>query len=937
MKRKLLVVILYALSVTAASIVALALLASPAVEACIGADGTVPPWGGSGANGVMAAKIAAAWEAAGPGAKYPLVPPVTGTQPAVIILIQNSLALPFPGVTFDYPALANWTTRLTDIDGYYNEVSMGTFGIAAAPETHGTPNDGIIGPLDIGLITAASDIDGTNSEAIAVAAIIAASAFINFGAFDTNIPADGIITPDELHIMIYQAGNETSYDTTCTTPRAWAHNLWRTPGLLVSSPPDVFLQCGTPPKYIIAYSYCGEHFNDGVMATMGQMTHELGHDIGLPDLYDTNTVPTWDGLGYHCLMASGSWGTTGGTVGSSPVHIDGYFKDWLGWGDLIAATTGSNSVTLAAANGSNDVFRVDIPGTSEFFIIENRQQTGYDAGFPNTAGTVGGLAVYHCDWNLLNPALSYFKQNEVNAFLTGTTPGFGMKLEEAHGSPFDLDVLGDGNAGDDNDYFRSGKKTDFDDASDPDSDTKAGAASGVDMSSVSVSGDPMTFTLVAPDQGTEGEGETETDIRFSVDAAAIGVTGSAVNQNSPLPVPSPLMADIYVGWNDTNALNIPLAKLGLQPGDDVDAIDIFDQNSPDMELHLNDAYWHFGVDTATVGSAGVAPDVSSEAFANEAAGDIFWSRGATFGWPLTGGNTREVQESWIGLLDGAPTPPPDEDNKDALDISGPVFPEEGNLPLNAVYFSLTPSSPSLVPLAYSPADILATDGAGGFYRVKEANQIGLIPGDDIDALFMDSTGVFHFSLAPGSPTLGNPVYGGTGSPADIFYWGMSGLVRVITAAQLGLKVDDNVDALDATMTLIEGAEGEGEEGEGEEFEFTTLPIGGWFQVGDRLTLTVGVSGTVGAVTYQWVKDDVGDIDEVEHPSAVTSVFTIDSLVKDDSGGYACRVTDESKADYLTPEVHVEVFDMLPAAGLAALIGAGAMLSVVAAWRIRRKK
>ncbi|HUW60382.1 MAG TPA: hypothetical protein VMZ06_05195, partial [Candidatus Bathyarchaeia archaeon] len=83
MKRKLLVVILYALSVTAASIVALALLASPAVEACIGADGTVPPWGGSGANGVMAAKIAAAWEAAGPGAKYPLVPPVTGTQPAV--------------------------------------------------------------------------------------------------------------------------------------------------------------------------------------------------------------------------------------------------------------------------------------------------------------------------------------------------------------------------------------------------------------------------------------------------------------------------------------------------------------------------------------------------------------------------------------------------------------------------------------------------------------------------------------------------------------------------------------------------------------------------------------------------------------------------------------------------------------------------------------
>ncbi|MCX5771678.1 MAG: M6 family metalloprotease domain-containing protein [Candidatus Hydrogenedentes bacterium] len=929
MKRKELAVLLYALPVTAASIVALALLACPAAQACIGVDGTVPPWGGSGPNGVMAAKIADAWAAAAEaGAKYPIPLPVSGTQKAVIILIQNQPT----GVTFDNPAIGNWTGRLAAIAGYYTEVSKGIFTIAAANETHGTFNDGVIGPLDIGgLLTAASDIDWTNSEAIAVAAIQAADPFINFAAFDTNIPADGTITPDELHIMIYQAGDEKSWFAS-NTPRAWAHNLWHTPQLTGLGPPNK-----PDGKNIISYSYCGEELNDLQIAPMGQMTHELGHDIGLPDLYDT-TGNEWDGLGDHCLMSGGSWGTNGGVQGDTPCHLDGYFKNWLGWGDLIQAVDGSQTVSLDAAKGSNDVFRVDIPGTSEFFIIENRQQTGYDLGLP---GSLGGLAIYHCDWDLLDPASPYFIYNEVNGYPTGSFPGPGMKLEEAHGLHFDLDFpeyyAPDPDRGKDNDYYRLGLNTNFDDASDPDSDEKDGTPSGVDASNVSASGDPMTFDIDAPvGQGGEGEGEGEAEagIRFSVDTAAIGVQGSAVNQNS-VTTPPALMADIYAGWNDTNGLSIPLARLGLQPGDDVDAIDIPDQNSPNMEMHEYDVFWHFGVDTLTVGVAGAAPDVFSEASANEAAGDIFWSQGAAFGWPVGGGNVREVEEHWIGLLDG--TVPP-EDNKDALDISGPVFLEQEPLPLNAVYFSLKQGSPTLAGI-YSPADIFASNGSGGFYVAMAAATLGLLPmGDDVDALFMDRTYVPYFSLAPLSPTLGAFV-GPQGSPADIFYRALPIPVRAITAAQLGLKVDDNVDALDATLTLIEGAEGEGEEGEGEEgegeeFEFTKLPIGGWFEVGDHLTLTVEVS--VQSATYHWVKDGL-DIDEVANPSAVTSVFEIASLIEGDEGWYVCRVTyNGGKTDYLTPAVHVEVFVMLPAVGLAALIAGGLVLTAIGALRMRRK-
>jgi len=66
------------------------------------------------------------------------------------------------------------------------------------------------------------------------------------------------------------------------------------------------------------------------MATIGTLTHELGHNIGLPDLYDRDGSS--QGAGTHCLMASGSWANAPGEYpGASPTHLCAWSKIQMGF------------------------------------------------------------------------------------------------------------------------------------------------------------------------------------------------------------------------------------------------------------------------------------------------------------------------------------------------------------------------------------------------------------------------------------------------------------------------------------------------------------------------------------------------------------------------------------------------------------------------------
>lgn len=67
---------------------------------------------------------------------------------------------------------------------------------------------------------------------------------------------------------------------------------------------------------------------------LGVFTHEFGHDLDLPDLYDTE--PGGDnGTGFWTLMSGGSWMNDGTVdIGSKPTYLGPWEKLFLGWTSL---------------------------------------------------------------------------------------------------------------------------------------------------------------------------------------------------------------------------------------------------------------------------------------------------------------------------------------------------------------------------------------------------------------------------------------------------------------------------------------------------------------------------------------------------------------------------------------------------------------------------
>jgi immune inhibitor A len=76
---------------------------------------------------------------------------------------------------------------------------------------------------------------------------------------------------------------------------------------------------------------------------LGVYAHEYGHDLGLPDEYDTSGGGE-NSTGFWTLMSSGSWlGTGKQSIGDLPGDMNAWDKLQLGWLDYDVATAGKRS------------------------------------------------------------------------------------------------------------------------------------------------------------------------------------------------------------------------------------------------------------------------------------------------------------------------------------------------------------------------------------------------------------------------------------------------------------------------------------------------------------------------------------------------------------------------------------------------------------------
>ncbi|MBO3662824.1 immune inhibitor A domain-containing protein [Microbacterium stercoris] len=163
-----------------------------------------------------------------------------------------------------------------------------------------------------------------------------------------DIDGDGVINEPDGYIDHFQAVHAGPGEEAGAPAEAiWSHRWAANPGGRVgpSTHPQVGgVQIGDTDVWIRDYTTEPENGGLGVFA------HEFGHDLGLPDYYDTR--PGGDnGTGFWTLMSSGSWLSRGdGAIGTLPNQMGPTEKLYLGWLDYEVVQRGTSaSVKLGPA------------------------------------------------------------------------------------------------------------------------------------------------------------------------------------------------------------------------------------------------------------------------------------------------------------------------------------------------------------------------------------------------------------------------------------------------------------------------------------------------------------------------------------------------------------------------------------------------------------
>lgn len=119
---------------------------------------------------------------------------------------------------------------------------------------------------------------------------------------------------------------------------------------------------------------------------LGVFCHEVGHLLGLPDMYKEGYSPI---VGQWCLMGIGDHIDDGKT----PAHPSAWCKTYLGWKkpEIIDKPPEIHEIP-AVADDDGTIYKIEVEGSGgkEYFLMENRQRKGFDSKLPGS-----GLLIWH--------------------------------------------------------------------------------------------------------------------------------------------------------------------------------------------------------------------------------------------------------------------------------------------------------------------------------------------------------------------------------------------------------------------------------------------------------------------------------------------------------------------------------------------------------------
>lgn len=194
---------------------------------------------------------------------------------------------------------------------------------------------------------------------------------VDFTQYDSD--GDGYV--DAVYVIYAGKGEADSNQEDAI----WPHNA------RVEDSWDV--ECVVDGKRVNVYVCSSEIDDNGYREGIGTICHEFSHVMGLPDMYATDDDQGQKTLGEWDLMDYGGYNNQGRT----PPSYSAYERFFMGWTEPILMNEPLNMV-LRDLNISGDCGMITQSGQSnlnglspdprEFYLVENRQQSGWDKYLP---------------------------------------------------------------------------------------------------------------------------------------------------------------------------------------------------------------------------------------------------------------------------------------------------------------------------------------------------------------------------------------------------------------------------------------------------------------------------------------------------------------------------------------------------------------------------
>lgn len=215
-------------------------------------------------------------------------------------------------------------------------------------------------------------IKDVNIQTMVKEALQAADSEVNYKDYDW----DGDGTVEQVFLLYAGQGQATSDDENTIWPHM-SSLVW----------PNLLTLDGVRLR---TYACSNELLDDTNIYGIGAMCHEFSHCMGLPDMYDTSGGGSY-GMCSWDIMDQGCY--NGDTF--TPAGYTAYERMYCGWLQPIELTDGLQVSGMKALSDGGDAYIVHNGAKeTEYYLLENRQLTGWDAALYGK-----GLLVYYVDFD----------------------------------------------------------------------------------------------------------------------------------------------------------------------------------------------------------------------------------------------------------------------------------------------------------------------------------------------------------------------------------------------------------------------------------------------------------------------------------------------------------------------------------------------------------